>query len=159
TKRFTRCTKWGDPTFRTAGIGKAIYVRRTFNVQTGGETSMRFRWPKFAAAGVAVCCCVALMSSAARATINVITTGDPIIPIDRDLVTYTSSYPLGTETPSKAIDNLELPPNGTKYTNFGRFSTCFTIQPTAGATTIKAFEIDTANDNEPRDPASYELYG
>src|ERR1700712_137205 len=113
---------------------------------------MRFRRPKLAA-GAAVCCGALLMTNAARATVNIITIGDPVIPIDRDLVTYTSSYP-AAESPLKAIDDLNLAPTGTKYTNFGRFDAGFTIQPSAGATTIKGFRIDTANDNEPRDPSS-----
>src|SRR4051794_22132982 len=118
---------------------------------------MRFRRPMIAVCA-AVCCGVVLLATAAKATINIITIGDPVIPIDRDLVTYTSSYP-AAEQPSKAIDDLNLAPTGTKYTNFGRFDAGFTIQPSVGATTIKGFRIDTANDNEPRDPSSYELYG
>ena len=119
---------------------------------------MKRRWPRFAAFGIAACCSIVLMINTASATINVITIGDPVIPIDRDLVTYTSSYP-ANESPFKAIDNLNVAPTGTKYTNFGRFNAGFTILPSIGPTVIKSFEIDTANDNEPRDPATYELYG
>jgi len=111
---------------------------------------------------MAACCCIPLLAPLAHADVKIITIGDTIIPIDRDVVTLTSSYP-ANESPSKAIDNLYLPTSptqtSTKYTNFGRFSTGFTIAPGVGPTTIKAFRIDTANDNEPRDPASYELYG
>jgi hypothetical protein len=105
--------------------------------------------------------CCALCAAPAHAATNILTPGDPIIPIDRDVVNLTSIYQT-VEGPPKAIDNLYLPTSpqtSTKYLNFGRFNTGFTIQPGAGATTLRAFRIDTANDNENRDPATYELYG
>lgn len=116
---------------------------------------MRHLWTAVAAASVAACTCSAYGAK------NVLTVGDSIIPIDRDVVNLTSIYP-ANEGPNKAIDNLWLstsPQTSTKYLNFGRFNTGFIIDPNFGSSTIQSFKIHTANDNEPRDPATYELYG
>jgi hypothetical protein len=102
-----------------------------------------------------------LHANSAHAVLKVLTPGDPIVPIDRDVVTLASSYP-ANESPSKAIDDLYLPATpqtSTKYLNFGRFSTGFIIDPGFGPSIVQSFRIDSANDNEPRDPATYELYG
>lgn len=116
---------------------------------------MRHLWTAVAAASVAACTCPAYGAK------NVLTVGDPIIAIDSDVINLTSIYP-ANEGPNKAIDNLWLaatPQTSTKYLNFGRFNTGFIIDPNFGASTVKSFKIHTANDNEPRDPATYELYG
>ena len=61
--------------------------------------------------------------------------------------------------------NAEIPTNtidGTldKYLNFGYINSGFIISRADNASVIiDGFMITTANDNEPRDPASYELYG
>lgn len=65
-----------------------------------------------------------------------------------------SSYP-GNETPAHAIDGDP----GTKYLNFAKQGSGFIITPEAGSTTVRSFLLTTANDAEPRDPSSYELYG
>jgi len=116
---------------------------------------MRRLWTAVAAASVAACTCSAYGAK------NVLTVGDPIIAIDRDIVTLTSIYP-ANEGPNQAIDNRWLPTTpqtSTKYLNFGRFNTGFIIDPNFGSSTVQSFRIHTANDNEPRDPATYELYG
>lgn len=116
---------------------------------------MRHLWTAVAAASVAACTCSAYGAK------NVLTIGDPIRPIDRDVVPLESIYP-ANEGPNKAIDNLWLPTSpqtSTKYLNFGRFNTGFIIDPNFGASTVQSFKIHTANDNEPRDPATYQLYG
>ena len=62
---------------------------------------MRLRRPKLVA-GVAVCCCVLLMDQFCKGdNQRDHDEGDPVIPIDRDLVTYTSSYP-AAESPTKS---------------------------------------------------------
>jgi hypothetical protein len=116
---------------------------------------MRHLWTAVAAASVAACTCSAYGAK------NVLTVGDPILAIDRDVVNLTSIYP-ANESPLKAIDNLYLPTTpqtSTKYLNFGRFNTGFIVQPSFGTSTIQSFRINTANDQEPRDPGSYQLWG
>ena len=107
--------------------------------------------------------CLATGGSSAWAVINVLTPGDPGIPIDEDIVTLGSVYPTvpNNEGPSKAFDNLYLPTtpqSSTKYLNFGRFGTGLIVDP-FGTQQVQSFRIHTANDAEPRDPATYELYG
>lgn len=65
-----------------------------------------------------------------------------------------SSYP-GNETPFHGIDGSI----DTKYLNFGKQGSGIIVTPTAGATTLRSFQLVTANDAEPRDPSSYEIYG
>jgi hypothetical protein len=47
----------------------------------------------------------------------------------------------------------------TKYVNLGRENSGFIVTPQAGSKIITGFQISTANDQEGRDPASFELYG
>ena len=61
--------------------------------------------PNLAALGCAALLGLAAFGSAVRADIKILTIGDPIISIDRDVVTLGSSY-APAESPSKAIDNL-----------------------------------------------------
>jgi hypothetical protein len=65
-----------------------------------------------------------------------------------------SRYPFA-EGPRNAIDGNPT----SKYLNFGREGTGLIITPAAGATTVRALQITTANDAPGRDPASFELYG
>lgn len=116
---------------------------------------MRHLWTVVAAASVAAGACSAYGAK------NVLTPGDFIISIDRDVINLTSIYP-ANEGPNKAIDNLYLPTSpqtSTKYLNFGRFNTGFIIDPNFGSSTVQSFRINTANDNEARDPATYQFYG
>jgi hypothetical protein len=64
-----------------------------------------------------------------------------------------SNYP-AAEGPANVV-------NGTlaKYLNGGSNDTGFIVTPAAGASTLKSFQITTANDFVDRDPTSYELYG
>lgn len=110
---------------------------------------------------IAVAASVAAGASQAYGAKNVLTPSDAIISIDRDEINLTSIYP-ANEGPNKAIDNLYLPTSpqtSTKYLNFGRFNTGFIIDPNFGSSTVQSIRINTANDSEARDPATYQLYG
>ncbi len=67
---------------------------------------------------------------------------------------WSSKYP-GGEAPQKVIDG----DSSTKYLNFGGTNTGLIVVPQKGPTTIKAFEIVTANDAPERDPLEWILYG
>jgi hypothetical protein len=58
------------------------------------------------------------------------------------------------ESPNHAIDGV-----GQKYLNFGEFNTGFIVTPSIGSSVAGSITLWTANDAEPRDPASYELWG
>jgi hypothetical protein len=61
------------------------------------------------------------------------------------------------ESPDHAIDGV-----GQKYLNFAETNTGFIVTPTIGGgqgTIATGLQLWIANDAEPRDPASYELYG
>jgi len=57
------------------------------------------------------------------------------------------------ETPANAIDGV-----GQKYLNFAEEGSGFVVTPDASST-ARSITFWTANDAEPRDPASFELYG
>ncbi len=79
--------------------------------------------------------------------------GDFIIAIDEDFSSRSSS-PL-SEGVANAIDgNIN-----TKYLNFGRENSGFIVTPSSGAAAVQSFRISTANDETPRDPAAYAIYG
>lgn len=65
-----------------------------------------------------------------------------------------SQFP-GAEGPANVLDDDA----GTKYLNFGRENSGFIVTPAGGPSTVKTFQITTANDSESRDPTSWELYG
>ncbi len=72
--------------------------------------------------------------------------GDPIVP--------TSNNSPGAEGVANAIDNQP-----TKYLNFDRLNTGFTVTPSQGASILDGLSLTSANDAPERDPASYELSG
>ena len=82
---------------------------------------------------------------------NVLGTNDPILAVH---MTMQSSYP-AAEAPEKAIDGI----SGTKYLNFGKENSGFIVTPSVGTSLVTGLQIQTANDAETRDPASYEIYG
>ncbi|MBN2022089.1 MAG: PEP-CTERM sorting domain-containing protein [Pirellulales bacterium] len=90
--------------------------------------------------------------SQAVAGVALLAPGDPIIAVDF-LPRSTSSYP-GGESPAKILDGDA----DTKYLNFARENSGFIVTPSV-ATTVRSFQITTANDAPERDPASWILYG
>lgn len=58
------------------------------------------------------------------------------------------------EGPEHFIDGV-----GQKYLNFGEFNTGVIVSPTLGCSVASSIKFWTANDNVPRDPTSYKLYG
>jgi len=72
--------------------------------------------------------------------------GDPIVP--------TSNNSPGSDGVANAIDNQP-----TKYLNFDRLNTGFTVTPSVGATLLVGLTLTSANDAPERDPATYDLRG
>ena len=72
--------------------------------------------------------------------------GDPIVP--------TSNNSPGSEGVANAIDNQP-----TKYLNFDKLNTGFTVSPQSGLTLVSGLTLTSANDAPERDPASYVLSG
>ena len=72
--------------------------------------------------------------------------GDPIVP--------TSNNSPGSEGVANAIDNQP-----TKYLNFDRLNTGFTVTPRVGLTVVQCLSLTSANDAPERDPASFTLEG
>ncbi len=80
---------------------------------------------------------------------NVLKAGDPI----------TSSHAVSD---SPAGEQVALAIDGktsTKYLNFKKLNTGFTVTPSAGASVITGIRLTSANDSPDRDPASYILEG
>lgn len=91
------------------------------------------------------------------------TAAENIIPIQDIEYFNASGYP-GGENPTLIFDNN----TGTKYLNVDGQSSAgaagpsrpgFIVTPQIGKTMPDGFRITTANDDEQRDPASYEIYG
>lgn len=97
---------------------------------------------------------VALVLSSSTLAVDLLSPNDFIISIDTDPFDSNSSYP-EQESPSLAGDGLIE----TKYLNFGKLNTGFIVTPFIGSTTIQSMVVSTANDEVPRDPTSYEIYG
>src|SRR5688572_12277636 len=72
--------------------------------------------------------------------------GDPIV--------ATSNNSPGSEGVANAIDNQP-----TKYLNFDRVNTGFTVSPRVGLTVVQCLSLTSANDAPDRDPADYVLSG
>jgi hypothetical protein len=83
---------------------------------------------------------------------NILTSDAPVIAIQ--LPRSDANSPTG-EGPEKLLDGLA----SSKYLNFGKENSGFIVTPQSGPSVIGSFQITTANDRSPRDPASYELYG
>src|SRR5437867_2844023 len=77
---------------------------------------------------------------------DVTTPGDPIV--------ATSNNSPGSEGVANAIDNAP-----TKYLNFDKLNTGFTVTPRVGGTLVSGLTLTSANDAPERDPASYLLQG
>jgi hypothetical protein len=73
--------------------------------------------------------------------------GDPIV--------GTSGNTPGAEGVEKVIDNNP----STKYLNFDKLNTGFTVTPAYGESVVTGMTLTSANDAPPRDPASYLLEG
>jgi fibronectin-binding autotransporter adhesin len=68
----------------------------------------------------------------------------------------TNNWP-GNESPDHAIDGVAQ-----KYLNFGVINTGFLVNPTfngGNGSVVSSMQLWTANDSEPRDPATYEIWG
>src|SRR4030095_8765872 len=68
----------------------------------------------------------------------------------------TNNWPTN-ESPDHAIDGVAQ-----KYLNFGIFNTGFLVNPTfngGNGSVISSMQLWTANDEEPRDPATFEIWG
>src|SRR5881396_2645004 len=86
-------------------------------------------------------------SGSVRAQLSDVTQpGDPIVP--------TSNNSPGSEGVANAIDNQP-----TKYLNFDKVNTGFTVTPSVGPTLVSGLTLTSANDAADRDPGSYTLEG
>ncbi len=98
----------------------------------------------FIAAGMAVCATQAQAGS-------ILAPGDAIIAIDLD---GNSDFP-EAENATFAIDGVL----GSKYLNFGKENSGFIVTPAFGSSIVTSFDIITANDETPRDPAVWAFFG
>jgi hypothetical protein len=85
---------------------------------------------------------------------SVFGSGDTALAIDLDDVVF-SSIPGDGEAPGKATDQ----DSGTKYLNFGKEKTGLIVTPAAGSSIIQSLRLTSGNDEPPRDPLTYTLYG
>src|SRR6266516_8083549 len=95
------------------------------------------------------CLAVLLLAfgGSARAQLTDVTQpGDPIVP--------SSNNSPGSEGVANAIDNQP-----TKYLNFDKVNTGFTVTPNVGDTIVSGLTLTSANDAPDRDPSSYDLSG
>jgi hypothetical protein len=86
---------------------------------------------------------------APQAAYNVLSTNDTIV------ASSTNSPASGNEN-AKFVLDLN---SATKYLNFDKLNTGFTVTPKAGATMITGIALTSANDAPERDPATYKIEG
>ena len=98
--------------------------------------------------------CAALSSAAVSTAAPVLQSNDFIIAIDSDPPLSLSNSP-DAEGAIFAHDNT----TATKYLNFGELDTGIVITPFGGVSTIQSMLLYTANDQSPRDPASWAVFG
>src|SRR5262245_54380124 len=80
---------------------------------------------------------------------NITRPGDPVVPSSNN------SPGSGAENSPNAIDNNV----NTKYLNFDKLNTGFTVTPTMGSSVCRGITLVSANDAPERDPASFLLEG
>jgi hypothetical protein len=80
---------------------------------------------------------------------NVLSTNDVIV------ASSTNSPSSGGENAKFVLDSN----SGTKYLNFDKLNTGFTVTPKSGATVITGISLTTANDSPNRDPLTYKVEG
>jgi hypothetical protein len=100
----------------------------------------------FARGWLAVLLLLSCSSSLFAQLADVTQPGDPIV--------GTSNNTPGSEGVANAIDNQP-----TKYLNFDKLNTGFTVTPRVGLTVVQCLSLTSANDAPERDPASYTLEG
>jgi hypothetical protein len=103
---------------------------------------MRFALPRLLSAFSTVAIAVSAFAQA-----DVTSPGDPI--------TGTSGNTPGAETVDKAIDNN----TNTKYLNFDKLNTGFTVTPASGLSVVTGIALTSANDAPERDPSSVTIEG
>jgi hypothetical protein len=78
---------------------------------------------------------------------NVLSSADTIVP-------SSVNFP-AAESAANVLDGK----SSTKYLNFDKLNTGFTVTPKAGSTVITGISITTANDEPERDPATWQVLG
>src|SRR5437773_1951855 len=76
------------------------------------------------------------------------------VTVPGDLIVPSSNNSPGSEAVANAIDNQP-----TKYLNFDKVNTGFTVTPNVGDTIVSGLTLTSANDAPDRDPSSYTLSG
>ncbi|HXJ56582.1 MAG TPA: immunoglobulin domain-containing protein, partial [Verrucomicrobiae bacterium] len=99
-------------------------------------------------AGNSTCC----MQVSEVEFLGVLAPGDVTVP--GDPIVATSNNSPGSEGVANAIDNAP-----TKYLNFDKVNTGFTVTPSVGDTIVIGLSLTSANDAPDRDPATYDLSG
>ncbi len=96
-----------------------------------------------------------LSATHVNAQTDVTAPGDPIVIVDgANDGDASSGPPPGGEGVGNAINDTAQ-----KYLNFLDLGSGFTVTPAFGASIVTGLRLYTANDSEPRDPASYVLEG
>src|SRR6266704_3007736 len=117
----------------TNSTTKTVSIMRTLHV---------FRF-----VGLAALLIASISGSSVQAQLSDITQpGDPIV--------ASSTMSPGSEGVANAIDDQP-----TKYLNFDKLNTGFTVTPKVGLSLVSGLTLTSANDAPERDPASYVLSG
>ena len=135
------------PSFGPTGTNR-FYKNYVFFSNSRAFRAYRLIFPT--TAGNSSCCMqvseVELLGVVADLPQDITQPGDPIV--------ATSNNSPGSEGVANAIDNAP-----TKYLNFDRLNTGFTVSPPAGLTIVSGLTLTSANDAPERDPADYVLSG
>jgi len=121
------------------------------NLNSGDTLQVRFlgAWDEFAQGAIPNwdITTVTIGVQAAENLVDVTAPGDTVVP-------SSANHPAGEPAPAAIDDNT-----GTKYLNFDKLNTGFTVTPSAGLSVVKGLGLVSANDAPDRDPTSFVLEG
>jgi hypothetical protein len=137
------------PVALTAGKKYAVLV--TMKEGTGGDffqVAMQKSTGTNAASSLPQLTDIVYWYGPAHAT-NILSTKDTIV------ASSANTPPSGGENAPNVLDGN----SDTKYLNFDKLNTGFTVTPALGATIVTGIQITTGGDEPPRDPATYQISG
>ncbi len=147
-------TEWagGAPAKITLTLGKKYYIEALQKEGGGGDdlgVTAKLATDKDPANGDAALSGAYISALAPQLSPNILSVNDAIT------ASSTNSPSSGGESAKNVLDGK----SSTKYLNFDKLNTGFTVTPAAGSSIINGITITSANDSPERDPASYVIEG
>ena len=130
--------------------GKSYYLEVLYKEGGGGDHGEATAWPATSLPvpnGTGALTTFGTSAPLTQLSPNILSTNDTIV--------GSSANTPGAEGVKNVLDGK----SSTKYLNFDKLNTGFTVTPAAGSSIINGITITSANDSPERDPASYLIEG